>query len=101
MQNKNKKFDIDVIILIALGGCLILIIIYIVFTGKQPLPLKTTKTIIDQEVNVYCDKETQVEYLIFTGDDRGGITVRYDNNGKIKRCDGNLLNSNKKIRRTR
>ena len=96
MQNKKKKFKIDEIIGIALVVGFVLLVIYLLFTVKQPLSLQTTKIITERGVNVYCDKETQVEYLIFTGDDRAGITVRYDGNGRIKRCDKHLSNSNKK-----
>ena len=96
MQNKKKKFGLDEIITIALAGVLVLTATYLLFTYKKPLSLQATKIVTKREVNVYCDEETQIEYLIYTGDDRAGITVRYDGNGRIKRCDKHLSNSNKK-----
>ena len=35
-------------------------------------------------VHTYCDYDTQIEYLLY-GDT---IIVRYDNQGKIKKCKG-------------
>jgi len=49
-------------------------------------PLCNTRIIKQQDINVYCDKDTNIEYLIYHKDDIGGITVRYNSNGKPKKC---------------
>jgi uncharacterized lipoprotein YajG len=44
------------------------------------------KTQITKGVNVWCDKETNIEYLITQFYRSGGITVRYNKNGSKKHC---------------
>ena len=37
-------------------------------------------------LETYCDKEYGVEYIRDSGIDRGGITVRLDENGNVIHC---------------
>ena len=37
-------------------------------------------------VNVYCDKEKGVEYLIFKGYKSAGMTIRTNNDGSVSLC---------------
>ena len=36
--------------------------------------------------NVWCDKETNIEYLIYKSLSGGGMSVRYNKDGDIKHC---------------
>ena len=71
-------------------GCLTLILLLTGCDGEQKETRQNSKeiirTVIRQGVNVWCDKETNTEYLIFKGYKSGGMTVRYDFNGKLKQC---------------
>lgn len=39
-----------------------------------------------ENLSVYCDKEYGVEYIRDNGYNRGGITVRLDENGNVIHC---------------
>jgi len=39
-----------------------------------------------ENVKVFCDTTTNVEYLIFDGYKAAGLSVRYNSNGSIKQC---------------
>jgi hypothetical protein len=64
----------------------------VLFTGcdtegrYQDTTSTTTVTNMSYGVNVYCDKDTNVEYLIFKGYDGNGMNVRYNLDGTIKSC---------------
>ena len=82
----SKKFDGESTMLIGALLLFIIAIFYAAITSKKQDLLPSQKVLTNYGVNVYCDKETNIEYLIYVGDDKGGFTVRYDSNGKIKRC---------------
>jgi len=47
------------------------------------------RTVVSYGVNVWCDKKTNIEYLIFKGYKSGGMTIRYNANGTPKQCINN------------
>ena len=47
---------------------------------------KATGAYTSADIEVYCDKNTNVEYLVNTKYRSGGITVRYNLDGSIKSC---------------
>ena len=47
---------------------------------------KATGAYASADIEVYCDKNTNVEYLVNTKYRSGGITVRYNLDGSIKSC---------------
>jgi len=47
---------------------------------------KQERMYLSMSVKVYCDKSTNVEYLIFDSFRAGGITVRRNIDGTVKHC---------------
>lgn len=47
---------------------------------------KIIRTTVSYGVNIWCDKETNIEYLIFKEYRAGGITPRIGADGKFKKC---------------
>ena len=86
-----KKLDGEGIVITGVALLLISAILYAAFTSKKQEPLHSKKVLVSYGVNVYCDKETNIEYLIYVGDDRSGFTVRYNRNGKIRKCNNKKL----------
>lgn len=71
-----KKFVIGVIAVLSLAfcGCTV---------HQQEEVVEEYYSMNDHGVYAYTDPETGVNYLIFTGYNRGGITVRYNSDGTI------------------
>jgi len=67
----------------------LLAIVSVVLTGcEETKNLKTSINYLGKHISVFCDKETNIEYLIFDGYEAGGLSVRYDTDGHIKTCKG-------------
>jgi len=47
---------------------------------------KPAGSYVNEDIEVYCDKNTNVEYLVYTQYRSGGMTVRYNLDGTIKSC---------------
>ena len=62
--------------------------IIMIFTGCDDGSQKTknTDTSVNRGINVYCDKEKGVEYLIFKGHKSGGMTIRTNADGSVSKC---------------
>ena len=53
---------------------------------EMPQDTKTAKISVSYGVNIFCDKEVGIEYLVFKEYRAGGITLRLNEDGKPKRC---------------
>ena len=73
---------------------LILLVIPLLFLcGCAPKNLKDIEVNEDRnfkaqfmDIITYCDKKYGIEYLIFTAEYKGGISVRLDENGNVIHC---------------
>jgi len=67
----------------------IILLILILITGCNNNKMEKkilTKEVFNKGVSTYCDKDQNVEYLIFKGFRAGGITPRLNSDGTIKTC---------------
>ena len=73
-----------VTIVLILIICILIGVVCFVSCSKQS-NINSPKTDLDygDTVMVYVDADTGVNYLIYSGNKKGGITVRYDSNGNI------------------
>lgn len=63
-----------------------LIIFSLVLTITGCNSSQKLSTGVTADVSIFCDEEKGVEYLIFDGYNSGGMTVRYNINGSISKC---------------
>lgn len=73
-----KKILLLIIFILLLTGC-----------GAEPISKTETKNLtyyIQDSMNFdfYIDKETCIEYIIFSGEYKGGITPRLNTDGTLK-----------------
>jgi len=54
--------------------------------AQKPNTSKVKTKAVQYGIKVYCDKETNVEYLIRKDYGTGGITPRYNLDGTLKGC---------------
>jgi predicted secreted acid phosphatase len=74
---------------ISIIGCVVTLLLLLGCSDQKETVQNSTevfKTQITQGVNVWCDKETNTEYLITQFYKSGGITVRYAKDGSKKHC---------------
>ena len=70
---------------IKVGKYTLILTILLVFLGchqKQEF----TELESANSIFVYCDEETNIEYLVFDGLKTSGITIRYNLDGSIRTC---------------
>jgi len=59
-----------------------------VFTGcgNKETPIENDNARLSHHVNVFCDKQQGVEYLVYNDYKAGGMTVRYTQDGTVSTC---------------
>jgi len=69
---------------------LTLMTVLVIFTGCDEIqkPQETSNNRISTKcgINIYCNKETNVEYLIYKSHRSSGLSVRYNLDGSIRSC---------------
>jgi len=65
---------------------LMAIMAIVLLSGCQEVENKSPKKTSSSDIKVFCDKDTNIEYLLYDGYKAGGLTLRVSPDGTPKRC---------------